>query len=381
MRKIVQLLTIISILVSSIVIVFSKSFTGTLISIFTDHLRETTYSLLFTKAGFKIFYEPMIKIIKKYNLHNAYVTWPLVPFDRPLGCVLIFLPFAYMENILKLPVIIVNKLEIIFLIILTGLGIYFLFNYLIIRNVNKLLIIMLMLIFIPYLMFWAMNGIYDVVAFFLIALSIYEFHRKRYLRSLIYLSLALFTHYRAIIYLPLLLYILLIMIARKDLRDFKHICVIVISLILIGVTAYTGYLTFIRFPYDKAIHAMILSSKVLINPLNLSSLSMPLFVIYMVIIIALLYMLHLYSYPVDFILTSSCVLSYTIIMLFHPIYQFWYPITAIPILMIPRDCRSIIIISLWFIVVNVTILSWFLLTLSKTSLLSYVQLFKRSISI
>lgn len=381
MKKIIQILTIISTLVSILIIILSKSPTGTLISIFTDHLRETTYSILFTKAGFKIFYEPMIDIVREYKLSNTYVTWPLVPFDRPLGCALIFLPFAYMENSLKLPIIVVNKLEIIFLIILTGAGIYILFNDLARRRVSKLLIIILMLIFIPYLMFWAMNGIYDVIAFFLIVLALQYLHREKYLNAILFLSLALFIHYRAVIYLPLLLYMFLIFIAKRDNLNIKSICIMVISIILIGITVYTGYLTFIKFPYDEAIRKMMTYAKVLTNPLNLSSLSNPLLIIYIMMLIIVLYMLYMYSDPRDFILTSSCILSYTMLLFFHPIYQFWYPITAIPMLTIPRDYKSVMIVSLWFIAINFIILSWFILTLSREALASYVHLFKRSISI
>jgi len=379
-KKILQLIVIVSTLISLIVISLSKSTTGTLISIFTDHLRETTYSILFTKAGFKIFYEPMIKIVKEYRLRNAYVTWPLVPFDRPLGCALIFLPFAYMENNLRLPIIIVNKLEIMFLIILAGTGIYILFNHLIDKELDRILIIILMLIFIPYVMFWAMNGIYDVVAFFLITLALRNLHYRRYLRSLLYLSLALFIHYRAVMYAPLLFYTFLIMVMRGR-PVVKDIATLVVSLILIGTTMYTGYLTFIKFPYDEAIREMISISKVLVNPLNLLSLSVPIFTIYIIMLIVVLHMLHVFSDPRDFILTSSCILSYTVLLLYHPIYQFWYPITAIPMLMIPRDRKSITIISLWFVAINIIILSWFLITLSKGSLLSYIQLFRKSISI
>ncbi len=381
MRRALTVVVILATIVSVVLVIFSKSSTGALISIFTDHLREETYSLLFTKAGFKIFYEPMVKIVKEYRVEPAYVTWPLVPFDRPLGCALIFLPFACAVSMLRLPVIIVNKLVIIFLVVVSGIGLYEFFNYISRSSISKIVIIFLTLVLVPYILFWAMNGIYDVIAFSLIMFAISNMNSGRYVRALIYLSAAMFIHYRAIIYVPLLLYLFIKTLINWGRDKLRSIIALSITVTFIGITLYTGYLTFLRFPYDHAIHEMLMKASVLPNPLNISSLSYTIFIPFIAILIIAIYILYNSSTPRDFILSSSCMLTYSIVLMLHPLYQFWYPIVATPLIAIPRESKSIIVLALWFLLTNVVILTWFIIVLSRGTLLSYVNLFKSSISL
>jgi len=378
-KRIIAITMIVATLASVILILFSKNSNGTIISVFTDHLREETYSMLLIEAGFKIFYEPMIDIARKFTVYHMYVTWPLVPFDRPIGCALLFLPFAYAEDVLKVSSVIVHKLEIIFLIILAGSGLYIIFDHLSDIKVSKIVIVILVLSLVPYVLFWAMNGIYDAAAILPVALSLYELKKGKVASSLVLLSLAMFLHYRAIIYAPLLLYLYLLVIGRG--MEARGLTALTVSSSLVGVTAYTGYLTFIRFPYDDAIYRMMTSSNVLSNPLNVISPCYSILTPFIAVTIVALCVLYSFSMPRDFVLTTSCMMTYLMLIMFHPLYQFWYPILSIPLIMIPENPRSVETVSIWILTINIMILCWFILTLMRGPLLDYVQLFKNSISV
>ncbi|HUB09396.1 MAG TPA: hypothetical protein VMB50_20500 [Myxococcales bacterium] len=84
-----------------------------------------------------------------------------------------------------------------------------------------------------------LNGFYDPLAIFAVLLGAYFLAKRRSLDALVALSAALFLHYRALWYAPLLAYAALQTVRRKDWARPRSALKIAASVVMLGLFAYT----------------------------------------------------------------------------------------------------------------------------------------------
>ncbi len=236
----IEIIVLTILIICTIEIVVNPSNTGTLEHFYTDHMREEWTAWCFLQLGFKEFYTPVKVIARECKSLHPHPFWAMNPVDRPLGCILVFLPFGILSNLGILPDVVVHKLEI-FVITLQAVGAI----YLVLKHIkNRFVKIMYLTFLSPYIIHWALNGIYDSAVLFFVILGLLAYERGRYRLSLLSLTYAIVLHYRAIMYAPLVLGSILKLVRRRGIKALFLGLVCIVAIVV--CTIVPAYLTFVK---------------------------------------------------------------------------------------------------------------------------------------
>jgi hypothetical protein len=230
------------------IIIRNPYYTADLENIYTDHLRFEYTSWAFLQVGFKVFSVPLTEIVPVVNALSPHLYWQVHPLLNPLGTVFYFLPFGIASNLGILSDVVVHKLMILSFLVAGYLCVY---HFTLDWNKDKpdlITYILLPLIFYISSVYWALNGFFDVVPIFLIILSVQAYKRNDFFKVVVLLAVAMFMHYRSLVYAPLLACSFLMLWKKEGMASGIVRKAIASSVVLaIGLfDGYTFYLTFIR---------------------------------------------------------------------------------------------------------------------------------------
>jgi len=230
-----------------VILRFNPYYYADLRNIYTDHLRHEYVSWAFLQVGFKVFSTPLGEIASQVYALHPHLTWEMHPSLYPLGMVLYFLPFGILSNLGILNDILVHKLMVFSFLVCAYLCIY---HFTLEWKESKLGLcayVLAPILFYLSTTFWAMNGFYDVIPVLLIILSIRAHKRNEYFEGVLFLAGAIFMHYRALMYFPLLIYLLYRLWRRNKTNVYvarRYIAIVVVFITGL-VCSYTFYLSFI----------------------------------------------------------------------------------------------------------------------------------------
>ena len=230
-----------------IILRFNPYYFADLQNVYTDHLRHEYVSWVFLQVGFKVFSTPLGEIASQVYALHPHLTWEMHPSLYPLGMVLYFLPFGILSNLGILNDILVHKLMVFSFLGAAYLCIYYFTLEWKESKLGLCAYVLAPTLFYLSTTFWALNGFYDVIPVLFIILSIQAYKRNEYFEGVLFLAGAMFMHYRALMYFPLLIYLLYRLWRWNKTKMYtckKYIAVIVV-LITGLLDGYTFYLSFI----------------------------------------------------------------------------------------------------------------------------------------
>lgn len=315
---------------------------------YTDHMRHEYASWLFLNVGFKVFNTPIGVLSSQVPSLNPHPTWPMHPSIYPLGNILYFIPFGILSNLGIINDITVHKLMILSFLTGAHLAVYYFVKELkrIGYNFRLFLMILLTSIFYTHIVFWSLNGFYDVVAILLIILSIKYYKEGSSLKSIVILTGSFFLHYRSIFYLPLWICLFVkILLQYKDniWSQFTHFNKVSLSFLwFISVASldfYTVYLSFV----DKKLVIPIEWQSSIINIYNGRVDAQILLITFSAMIFFIL--LKRKSY-----ITVSTMLLCLFYVLLTPQWVLWHHLFFFPALLLPSNQPSVEIASFWLLI-------------------------------
>jgi hypothetical protein len=189
-----------------VVLCYNPYYWADLYNVYTDHLRQEYVSWSFLQVGFKVFSFPLGQIALSITALHPHPTWAMLPALYPLGMIFYFLPFGVLSNTGVLGDVLVHKLMVLSFLITAYLSVYYFTAGWKKYNFGLLPYVLAPVLFYLSASFWALNGFFDVVPVLLIILSIYALKKDDYFKGILFISGAIFVHYRALMYSPLLLY-------------------------------------------------------------------------------------------------------------------------------------------------------------------------------
>ena len=304
------------------------NYTGTLEGFYTDHMRQEWLAWLFLQRGFEIFWTPIKHYVNTTWSPFPHPYWADRPADRPLGCILAWIPAAILANMFILPDPLVHKLVVVGILLAAHLAFYEIALFLMYTRTNPALLIAYLLVYYVYVIHWAANGIYDSAVALLLAESLVLTYLGIHSRALLYSSIAVFMHYRALFfYFPLVV---------KQFFDYlkqhtpwrRRLLYVVPPVVFVLLDFLTYYLTFIytmQHGIVKLPHAPGAVTKFRIeNPSFLLSVML----------------IHVFTVPVLLLyrewVTLAC-MALVDIYFCRGKMQFWHPVLA---LLLPLTART-----------------------------------------
>lgn len=339
-----------------IVIVSINPFpTASLEGTYTDHLNYETAAWFFLQKGFDVFRTPLGELVQNCHALHPHATWGELPYDKTLGNLLFFMPFGAINNLGILPEAVANKLLVCLLILIAHIAIYYFVDELRNRHATLAIKATLSTIFYLSLLHWSANGLSDTISILFIILTIRFLREKRNILGLLCYVMSVFMHYRALYLFPLGIYALVNLYKERKLSLTSLLrantatkIIYSFTIIIVALTIYTAWLSFIEFPYARVINEVFISSgRVAHNPLNpeffSAALAIPVLAMTGLAVFYLVRERELLTAPT----IAVAFLSFSLL----PFFQTWYPLFLFPIPLIPNEERS-----RW------VTLSWLLLT-------------------
>jgi hypothetical protein len=214
-RKFLAILLLVSLIIWFSILAVNSNPLATFENWYTDHARDTYVSSLFPKDGLSVFSQPLNKLSSLDASSYKFVTWPEMPHLYPLGSIFLFLPFgALIQSGSNASL--VYKIEIaIFLIFATACVYYFLKNFL---QKDMALVLKLGGVYVIYvsLVVYAMDGMFDSIAFLFVFFAVSMFLMERYDYFFLLIAVAVFFKYQAGIFLLPLIIVGIIKLFEKE---------------------------------------------------------------------------------------------------------------------------------------------------------------------
>ena len=211
--------------------------------VYTDHIRHEYVSWAFLQVGLRVFYDPLGDLALHVHALNPHPTWPMVPSLYPAGMILLFLPFGALSNLGIMDDVLVHKLMVLTFLIAAYLCVHQ-FNQLF-EDTGQHLGFLVPTLFFLNATYWALNGFYDLIPLLLVLLATRSQKERRHERSAILVTLAMFLHYRAVMYLPLLLSSVYGMWSERGESPSKRRWIVTSAVVgMLLFTAYTFYLSY-----------------------------------------------------------------------------------------------------------------------------------------
>lgn len=214
-RKFLAILLLVSLIIWFSILAVNSNPLATFENWYTDHARDSYVSSLFLKDGLSVFSQPLNKLSSIDASSYKFVTWPEMPHLYPLGSIFLFLPFgALIQNGINASL--VYKIEIaIFLLFATACVYYFLKNFL---QKDMALLLKLGGVYVIYvsLVVYAMDGMFDSIAFLFVFFAVSMFLMERYDYFFLLIAVAVFFKYQAGIFLLPLIIVSIIKLFEKE---------------------------------------------------------------------------------------------------------------------------------------------------------------------
>jgi hypothetical protein len=214
-RKFLAILLLVSLIIWFSILAVNSNPLATFENWYTDHARDTYVSSLFLKDGLSVFSQPLNELSSLDASSYKFVTWPEMPHLYPLGSIFLFLPFgALIQNGSNASL--VYKIEIaIFLIFASACVYYFLKNFL---QKDMALLLKLGGVYVIYvsLVVYAMDGMFDSIAFLFVFFAVSMFLMERYDYFFLLIAVAVFFKYQAGIFLLPLIIVGVIKLFEKE---------------------------------------------------------------------------------------------------------------------------------------------------------------------
>lgn len=330
-----------SLMVWIIILYFNPYYFADLVNDYTDHMRHEYVSWAFLQVGFRIFTTPLGKLGSSVTALHPHPSWPMLPSLYPIGLVIYFLPFGIISNLGILADVVVHKLMIISFLLLAYICIYYFALEWKKAGVGLFSYVLAPVLFYICVSFWALNGFYDVIPVLLIILSIIALKREKYINGLLFISTAMFMHFRAWVYIPLFIYSLnKIRCAGKPFqatwRDAIFTASSVIMILLSGYTLYLASSSVLKIPWEAG--KWVFSAASLYEVKNV-----PLFVLFSVVSFGVSF----YLYQMEELLTSSTIVLFWVFISFTILWRPWYPLFFFPALLLPKGTKSKESVFLW----------------------------------
>lgn len=209
---------------------------------YTDHARHPYSAYLFTKYGFSVFDTPLGKLASTDNSFYIFVTWTEMPHLYPIGSIFIFLPFGLLLQS-GVPCSVVFKMEIALFLIFAHICIYYFTKHFSGKPLRRLVKYSALYCFCFFLILFSANGMFDAIPILFSLISLIEFVKNHYSKSVIYGTVAAFFKYQAaIVLVPLMLIALINLYKNVGLYDMARKIWLPFTFILVSVEAYTAYL-------------------------------------------------------------------------------------------------------------------------------------------
>jgi len=210
---------------------------------YTDHARHSYVSSLFLKDGLSIFNQPLGTLANQDNSHLMFVTWPEMPHLYPLGSIMVFLPFgALLQN--GFDPVSVYKLEIAIFLVFAHTCLYFFLRVFLKKDMRLFWKLAGLYIIYMTLVIYAVDGMFDSVAFIFSLLAVTMFLSERYDSFFLLMGVSVFLKYQAGIFLlPLIIVGLLKLLERNNLGGFLRNKAVIASAIFVGISGFTAYLS------------------------------------------------------------------------------------------------------------------------------------------
>lgn len=316
--------------------------------VYTDHLRHEYVSWLFLNVGFKVFNTPIGIFRSQVPSINPHPYWDVHPTIYPLGNILYFIPFGLLSNLGIINDIAVHKLMIFSFLVGAHLSVYYFVMELqrIGGNFRLFLMILISSLFYTHIVFWSLNGFYDVIAVLLIILSVKYYKEGSSLKSLVVLTGSFFLHYRSIFYLPLWIFVFVkVLPQHKDdiWSRFTHFNKFSLSFLwFLSVASLDFYTVFLSF-VDRTWETPTNWQPSIINIYSGRLDAQILLITFSAIIFFTLVKRKAY-------VTVSTMLLCLVYMMLAPQWTLWHHLFFFPALLLPSNMTLIKIVSFWLLI-------------------------------
>jgi hypothetical protein len=197
---------------------FSASRFADLSNWYNDHLHHAYAVWVFGERGFDVYRMGFAEAARGVDFAHPFIGgWGENPMVYPPGIFVVFAPVAWLGSALSLTLQQFGALGLIWLLALAHVSLYTFWTGLAgaPRGTRALLGALLWLVFLR----MALNGFYDVVWLGFASMMAQSAAKERHGEALLWCGAAAFTHYRAAVLLPLLLWVLLRALRHKPLSS------------------------------------------------------------------------------------------------------------------------------------------------------------------
>jgi hypothetical protein len=191
---------------------YSPNVRGTLVGKWNDHTSNILSAQVFWKNGFRIYTEPTEAFKHLFGQDFNEIVSPILPRHYPPGLWIILFPITFAEQHQWIELNLASRLTLTlyFLFALATICLIFQLTSAYWASLSSRLartsLAAFTILSAVELARWALNGMYDPLSVFLLLLSIKDYERSRFSHALVYYSLALFFHFRALWLAPLALF-------------------------------------------------------------------------------------------------------------------------------------------------------------------------------
>jgi len=318
---------------------------------YTDHARHPYSAYLFTKYEFSVFDTPLGKLASIDNSFYKFVTWPEMPHLYPIGSIFIFLPFGLLLQS-GAPYSVLFKMEMALFLIFAHICIYYFTKNFSGKPLRRLVKYAGVYGFCFFLILYSVNGMFDAIPLLFSLISVIEFEKNRYSRSVIYGTVAAFFKYQAaIVLVPLMLIALIRLYKDVGLYDMARKIGLPFTLILVSVEAYTAYL---NIPFmARARPELIMNSIYLFGPHAQLPWQTRFFAIFSTLALTMIIVLYLLRKGGQI---SSLLLFYAFLPFFTMAYfQPWYFPYFYIYALIPERTSLVNVVVLWLVATSLII--------------------------
>lgn len=318
---------------------------------YTDHARHPYSAYLFAKYGFSVFDTPLGKLASIDNSFYKFVTWTEMPHLYPIGSIFIFLPFGLLLQS-GVPSSVVFKMEIALFLIFAHVCIYYFIKHFSGKPLRRLVKYSGIYAFCFLLIMYSANGMFDAIPLLFSLMSVIEFVKNHYSKSVIYATVAAFFKYQAAIFLiPLTLIALIRLYKDVGLYDAAKKIWLPFTLILVSVEAYTTYL---NIPFMmRARPELTMNGIYLFGPHAQIPWQTRFFAIFSTLAFAIIIVLYLLRKGGTI---SSLLLFYSFFPFFTMAYfQPWYFPYFYIYALIPERASLVNVVVLWLVVISLII--------------------------
>jgi hypothetical protein len=212
-KRRIALVALASFLVTMWLPICSASRFADLSNWYNDHLHHAYAVWVFGERGFDVYRMGFAEAARGVHYaHPVIGGWGENPMVYPPGIFAVFAPVAWLGSVLSLSLQQFGAVSLVWLLSLAHVSLYAFWSGLASapRGTRALLGVVIWLMFLR----MALNGFYDVVWLGFAAMMAQSAAKERHGEALLWCGAAAFTHYRAAVLLPLLLWVLL-----RALRD------------------------------------------------------------------------------------------------------------------------------------------------------------------